>query len=73
MISEILANWKLMVDICWILQTMAGLGNDVFGGDKGGAGGGGGGGGGIPSPTPAVNGPKAPIQGGIAGEMNCFF
>lgn len=42
---------------------MAGLGNDVFGGDKGGGGGGGGGG---AAPPPA---PRAPEKGGIAGEL----
>lgn len=49
---------------------MAGLGNDVFGGDKGGADAGGGGGGGAP---PAAEGPKAPAQGGIAGKLHLFF
>lgn len=41
---------------------MAGLGNDVFGGDKAGADGG----------APAAQGPKAPTQGGIAGKLNFF-
>ncbi|VDO49193.1 unnamed protein product, partial [Brugia timori] len=42
-------------------QTMAGLGNDVFGADKGGAGAGGVGGGASPV-APRVSGPIVPVQ-----------
>uniref|UniRef100_A0A915Q7B8 Ras-GEF domain-containing protein n=1 Tax=Setaria digitata TaxID=48799 RepID=A0A915Q7B8_9BILA len=44
-------------------QTMAGLGNDVFGADKEGVGGTGGG-------AAVANVPKAPTQGGIAGTYD---
>uniref|UniRef100_A0A1I8EE80 Uncharacterized protein n=1 Tax=Wuchereria bancrofti TaxID=6293 RepID=A0A1I8EE80_WUCBA len=50
-------------------QTMAGLGNDVFGADKGGVGGGGAGGGASPV-VPRVNGPMVPAQGGTAGTYD---
>lgn len=57
------------------LQTLAGMGQDIFGADKKKEAGGGGGGGGATPAAPAGGGggpeaPKAPAVGGMAGTFD---
>ncbi|MCP9263195.1 Coiled-coil domain-containing protein 25 [Dirofilaria immitis] len=58
------ASWNLRSKL--LGNTMAGLGNDVFGADKGSAGGRSS----VFPATPVASGPKTPAQGGIAGTYD---